>query len=170
MIGEITMKYLVCRASRQGFKGCCCNKLKIREEGDDIITKQRRRRTSNRVGCNAKVSFRKVETGEYLIAIFEEKHNHSLCSKAAKLFMKVDENNHLSRLFWYDPIARCNFSNFGDIVSFDATYGTNKYAATLLVQVHCCCTVFLVSFSRVCIHVLTLLRPFVYCLCIAGIF
>nr|GMC67044.1 protein FAR1-RELATED SEQUENCE 5-like [Ipomoea batatas] len=52
-IGEITMKYLVC--SRQGFKGSCGNKLKITEEGDGIITKQRQRKTSNRVGCNVKV-------------------------------------------------------------------------------------------------------------------
>ncbi|KAH6820851.1 hypothetical protein C2S53_018663 [Perilla frutescens var. hirtella] len=41
--------------------------------------------------------------------------------------VEVDENDHLKSLFWADPIARRNFCAFGDVVSFDATYSTNKY-------------------------------------------
>ncbi|KAH6775546.1 hypothetical protein C2S52_013107 [Perilla frutescens var. hirtella] len=41
--------------------------------------------------------------------------------------VEVDENDHLKSLFWADPIARRNFCAFGDVVSFDATYNTNKY-------------------------------------------
>lgn len=40
---------------------------------------------------------------------------------------EVDENNRLSRVFWADPICRKNNVFFGEMVSIDATYGTNKY-------------------------------------------
>ncbi|GJS92960.1 FAR1-related sequence 9-like protein [Tanacetum coccineum] len=33
----------------------------------------------------------------------------------------------LCGLFWADEVAKCNYKEFGDIVSFDATYKTNKY-------------------------------------------
>ncbi|XP_019167890.1 PREDICTED: protein FAR1-RELATED SEQUENCE 5-like [Ipomoea nil] len=39
----------------------------------------------------------------------------------------LDEENRVARLFWANPIGRRNFSLFGDTVSFDATYGTNRY-------------------------------------------
>lgn len=40
----------------------------------------------------------------------------------------VDSERHLTRAFWADPICRKNYSIFGDVISFDATYGTNKYS------------------------------------------
>ncbi|KAL9661339.1 hypothetical protein QQ045_026163 [Rhodiola kirilowii] len=39
----------------------------------------------------------------------------------------VDEHGSLSRLFWADHVARGDCLIFGDVVSFDATYRTNKY-------------------------------------------
>ncbi|KAL9672102.1 hypothetical protein QQ045_028350 [Rhodiola kirilowii] len=39
----------------------------------------------------------------------------------------VDEHGSLSRLFWADHVARGDSIIFGDVVSFDATYRTNKY-------------------------------------------
>ncbi|CAH9138353.1 unnamed protein product [Cuscuta epithymum] len=39
----------------------------------------------------------------------------------------VDDTDQLTRLFWADPICRKNYALFGDVVSFDATYGTNRY-------------------------------------------
>ncbi|XP_019172839.1 PREDICTED: protein FAR1-RELATED SEQUENCE 5-like [Ipomoea nil] len=33
----------------------------------------------------------------------------------------------MSRLFWTDPMSKKNFAAFGDVVSFDATYSTNRY-------------------------------------------
>nr|GEU92387.1 hypothetical protein [Tanacetum cinerariifolium] len=38
------------------------------------------------------------------------------------------EDAELCGLFWVDELAKCNYKEFGDIVSFDATYKTNKYA------------------------------------------
>ncbi|XP_019167553.1 PREDICTED: protein FAR1-RELATED SEQUENCE 5-like [Ipomoea nil] len=40
----------------------------------------------------------------------------------------LDGENRLTRLFWADSIGRSNFPLFGDVISFDATYGTNRYS------------------------------------------
>ncbi|XP_074277424.1 uncharacterized protein LOC141601063 [Silene latifolia] len=39
----------------------------------------------------------------------------------------VDPQNRLRKFFWGDAICIRNYSFFGDAVSFDPTYGTNKY-------------------------------------------
>jgi hypothetical protein len=39
----------------------------------------------------------------------------------------VDEQGRLIRVFWADAMSRKNYSLFGDVVSFDATYTTNEY-------------------------------------------
>ncbi|GJU02601.1 FAR1-related sequence 5-like protein [Tanacetum coccineum] len=36
-------------------------------------------------------------------------------------------NDELSRMFWADETLKCNYIAFGDVVSFDATYRTNRY-------------------------------------------
>ena len=43
----------------------------------------------------------------------------------------TDDQNRIVRLFWADPIARKSFSFFGDVVSADATYKTNRYTLLL---------------------------------------
>ncbi|XP_074264481.1 protein FAR1-RELATED SEQUENCE 2-like [Silene latifolia] len=40
---------------------------------------------------------------------------------------EVDEDNCLARIFWADAQARMNYSMFGDTITFDPTYGANKY-------------------------------------------
>nr|GEV95903.1 hypothetical protein [Tanacetum cinerariifolium] len=37
------------------------------------------------------------------------------------------ENIELVAMFWADKVAKCNYKEFGDIVSFDATFNINKY-------------------------------------------
>ncbi|XP_074315278.1 protein FAR1-RELATED SEQUENCE 5-like [Silene latifolia] len=39
----------------------------------------------------------------------------------------VDENKCLAEVFWADPICVKNYMLFGEVLSADATYGTNKY-------------------------------------------
>ncbi|XP_021838400.1 protein FAR1-RELATED SEQUENCE 5-like [Spinacia oleracea] len=39
----------------------------------------------------------------------------------------VDKHKHLTRAFWADSICRKNYALFGDVVTFDSTYDTNKY-------------------------------------------
>ncbi|KAH6826134.1 hypothetical protein C2S53_001571 [Perilla frutescens var. hirtella] len=40
----------------------------------------------------------------------------------------VDEDDNLTCIVWADALSRRNYALFGDIVSFDATYNTKKYA------------------------------------------
>ncbi|GKA25481.1 FAR1-related sequence 5-like protein [Tanacetum coccineum] len=37
------------------------------------------------------------------------------------------ENSKLVAMFWADEVAKCNYKEFGDIVSFDATFNSNNY-------------------------------------------
>nr|GEX06126.1 hypothetical protein [Tanacetum cinerariifolium] len=37
------------------------------------------------------------------------------------------ENSELVAMFWADEFAKCNYKEFEDIVSFDATFNSNKY-------------------------------------------
>ncbi|XP_019150118.1 PREDICTED: protein FAR1-RELATED SEQUENCE 5-like [Ipomoea nil] len=39
----------------------------------------------------------------------------------------IDEEAQLTRLFWADAECRRNYACFGDVMSFDATYSTNRY-------------------------------------------
>ncbi|XP_074299951.1 protein FAR1-RELATED SEQUENCE 5-like [Silene latifolia] len=43
----------------------------------------------------------------------------------------VDPQNRLTKFFWADATCIRNYSFFGDAVSFDPTYGTNKYDMVL---------------------------------------
>ncbi|XP_056688516.1 protein FAR1-RELATED SEQUENCE 5-like [Spinacia oleracea] len=40
---------------------------------------------------------------------------------------ELDEEDQLCRAFWADPICRKNYALFGDMVSFDTTFSTNRY-------------------------------------------
>ena len=40
---------------------------------------------------------------------------------------KVDSEGRLTGLFWTDTVAQANYDVFGDIVSFDPTFRTNRY-------------------------------------------
>ncbi|KAK1368998.1 hypothetical protein POM88_035090 [Heracleum sosnowskyi] len=40
---------------------------------------------------------------------------------------ETDSNGHLTRIFWADVQGRQSYDVFGDVISFDATYRTNKY-------------------------------------------
>jgi hypothetical protein len=46
---------------------------------------------------------------------------------------KVDNNGRLTHLFWCDGVAQRDYSIFGDVVAFDATYKRNKYMCPLVV-------------------------------------
>lgn len=38
----------------------------------------------------------------------------------------------MTKLFWADSVARRNYEIYGDAVSFDATFDTNKYAFLII--------------------------------------
>ncbi|XP_073126798.1 protein FAR1-RELATED SEQUENCE 5-like [Henckelia pumila] len=40
---------------------------------------------------------------------------------------ETNSDNRFRRCFWADPVSRCAYNVFGDVVVFDTTYNTNKY-------------------------------------------
>nr|GEY69280.1 hypothetical protein [Tanacetum cinerariifolium] len=42
-------------------------------------------------------------------------------------FHYLVKNGELVAMFWDDEVAKCNYKEFGDIISFDATFRTSKY-------------------------------------------
>ncbi|XP_016172740.1 protein FAR1-RELATED SEQUENCE 5-like [Arachis ipaensis] len=45
----------------------------------------------------------------------------------------LDVDKRLENLFWYDRTSRYDYSVFGDVLGFDATYGRNKYKCPLVI-------------------------------------
>ncbi|XP_019163461.1 PREDICTED: protein FAR1-RELATED SEQUENCE 5-like [Ipomoea nil] len=203
--GQIMKKQVVC--SREGFK-----ETKDKETIEEGTTKQKRRRTTNRVGCPARLVLTLNKEGKYVVKTFVDRHTHVLCEEKYKRFMKVNrkidighqefitncgkvnigasksfdmyaemvggpenvgatqqdfknykrellaymkekdiqmvisqylekkndcvdmyfeydvnEKDQLAWVFWADRQARLHYGAFGDVVSFDATYKTNRY-------------------------------------------
>jgi hypothetical protein len=60
---------------------------------------------------------------------------HEMCSNDEMMFWKhtVDEDGKLTRLFWSDSVSRRDYSVFGDVLAFDATYKKNRYLCPLVV-------------------------------------
>nr|GEY11146.1 hypothetical protein [Tanacetum cinerariifolium] len=56
-----------------------------------------------------------------------KKHVPEFCFEYPTLTSKE-----LVRLFWADETMKCNYVGFGDVVSFDATFHTNKYGYKLV--------------------------------------
>ncbi|KAK1389608.1 hypothetical protein POM88_017786 [Heracleum sosnowskyi] len=62
--------------------------------------------------------------GQMLIDKFKVNQENS---KSFYFAYDVDSAGHLTKMFWADPIGRRYFELYGDAVSFDATFDTNKY-------------------------------------------
>ncbi|KAK1357157.1 hypothetical protein POM88_050413 [Heracleum sosnowskyi] len=94
--------------------------------------------------------------GHFVIDRFIEVHNHPMVTEFGKQFLRAnrsmnvvhrkfvvdvattsdgvffyeyetDSNGHLTRIFWADVQGRQSYDVSGDVISFDATYRTNKY-------------------------------------------
>ncbi|XP_019176456.1 PREDICTED: protein FAR1-RELATED SEQUENCE 5-like [Ipomoea nil] len=218
--GEVSIKHLLC--SREGYKA------EPKEPQNSTKERKRRRRTSNRIGCKARMVMTKRDKGGYKVHAIELRHTHCLCSDAGKPFLKInrqldighkiflahcakanigptkafrlfkemvgsftdigatciefcnfrrdllayiaetdaqmviedmfkrkednpdfyfdfdiDEDAQLTRLFWADAQSRRNYACFGDVVSFNATYSTNRYISLFLYieyNRYCVCT------------------------------
>ena len=42
--------------------------------------------------------------------------------------VQVDDNNTVKNIFWVDGKSRMAYQHFGDVITFDTTYMTNKYS------------------------------------------
>ncbi|GJZ72483.1 FAR1-related sequence 5-like protein, partial [Tanacetum coccineum] len=60
---------------------------------------------------------------EYVHRTTDDFKNHQ---KDVNVFID-EKNSELVAMFWADKVAKCNYKEFGDIVSFDATFNNNKY-------------------------------------------
>ncbi|CAI9291061.1 unnamed protein product [Lactuca saligna] len=52
--------------------------------------------------------------------------NRKLCFSNFSFELQKDVDDHLTRLFLADDTSKANYKEFGDVLSFDATYQTNK--------------------------------------------
>ncbi|KAL9665701.1 hypothetical protein QQ045_000020 [Rhodiola kirilowii] len=143
--GVLTQKYLVC--SKEGFKGkptlvdtlsvvhqniiMHCGKYRIRATKAHHLVKDLCGGFNN---VGATVTFKNFKRDLKLYIglndaqmIVDNLLNKKNTCQGYSFEYYVDEHGSLSRLFWADQIARANYIIFGDVVSFDATYRTNKY-------------------------------------------
>ncbi|XP_031106255.1 protein FAR1-RELATED SEQUENCE 5-like [Ipomoea triloba] len=208
--GNTTVRHLVC--SRQGFKQVVRDQFAELEVGNGVAVGGSCHRTSNRVGCPARVVLKRGNAGSFIVHLLEISHTHPLCSDVSRPFLRanrymdvthqnfvascakanigpsksfklyrefvgdfsnigatrndfrnmkrdllalikgadaqmiiakfrgrqdrcpdffydyaIDAEEQLCRLFWTDRVARESYACFGDVMSFDATYNTNKY-------------------------------------------
>ncbi|GKD76717.1 FAR1 DNA binding domain, zinc finger, SWIM-type, MULE transposase domain containing protein [Tanacetum coccineum] len=158
-----------------------------REAGFEVVNKviNRRKRTSQRCRCDAKLRIRRTNENKWRVYMFLEKHNHRSntsfqCNErdvwgfenigvtdvecrnhkrglnnfigkrdaqmvVEKLlsrqeffdnflvkFKQDKVSKHLVGLFWADEKAKQYFDVFGDVVSFDATFRSNRYNMILV--------------------------------------
>ncbi|KAK1388411.1 hypothetical protein POM88_016589 [Heracleum sosnowskyi] len=125
---------------------------------DDDSGKKKRRTMSSKCECNAKMVVKFAGRERYSVSKFFEEHNHELASESEKQFLdligllpyskpcvvlmdknettdnsfayeyQTDSSGHLTRIFWVDARGRESYNLFGDVLSVDATYRTNKYS------------------------------------------
>nr|GMC64636.1 protein FAR1-RELATED SEQUENCE 5-like [Ipomoea batatas] len=93
-----------------GFRGDNVSKLRVEEGEVDFNAKQRRQKTSTRVECNAKIRFRRIDIGEYVVNVFVENHNHGFCFESAKMFFRVNDKLDIGQ---QTLIANCGLANIG---------------------------------------------------------
>ncbi|GJY48463.1 FAR1-related sequence 5-like protein [Tanacetum coccineum] len=115
-----------------------------------------RKNTSCKTGCLARMMIMNVDGDMFEVYGFVEEHNHPLVSQDDMQFMmssreldaqmvveKLEnlekrckgffmdyfqgEGDSLCGLFWADKVAKLNYQRFGDTISFDATFKSNKY-------------------------------------------
>ncbi|XP_057733936.1 protein FAR-RED IMPAIRED RESPONSE 1-like [Arachis stenosperma] len=92
-----------------------------------------RRKTVASTNCKARcyLALDKM-TGQWRISRVEVSHSHPLNPKLSGMFsanrqLNVDENHSIRNVFWADARCRAAWEYFGDVVTFDTTYKTNRY-------------------------------------------
>ncbi|XP_074291357.1 protein FAR1-RELATED SEQUENCE 5-like [Silene latifolia] len=91
-------------------KRCVCNK-----EGKSRNKGTKRKRTVTRTGCEAKVSFRRMDSGEYEIYDFVEVHTHVMVTPSTMVHLKPSRN---LNLFHKKMIMDNSKVNHGPVDSF----------------------------------------------------
>ncbi|XP_074377909.1 protein FAR1-RELATED SEQUENCE 5-like [Apium graveolens] len=124
---------------------------------DDPKLLKKRRSVTRRCGCKAKMVLKYMVPNKYFVYCFVVHHNHPLTCEKGRHFLRssremttslrnicyngakdksksfyyaydVDSDGRLTKLFWADSIGRRNFELYGDAISFDAIFDTNRYS------------------------------------------
>ncbi|XP_074313713.1 protein FAR1-RELATED SEQUENCE 5-like [Silene latifolia] len=116
-------------------KRCVCNK-----EGKSRNKGTKRKRTVTRTGCEAKVSFKRIDTGEYQIYDFVEVHTHAMVTPATMVHMKPSRNLNLFHKKMIMDNSRVNhgpvdsFRMFKEYVKGDVKKYIKEYDAEMLLE------------------------------------
>nr|XP_011468393.1 PREDICTED: protein FAR1-RELATED SEQUENCE 5-like [Fragaria vesca subsp. vesca] len=140
--GEVTSRIYSC--SKEGYR------LKDKR---DKLTKNPRAET--RTGCEAQMGIKLNRCiNKFVVYDFREAHNHALVSKKCAYMLRsqrgvsnevsphprkqqlenpsffhaiqLDSEEQITNVFWADAKMILDYGQFGDVVSFDTTYRTNK--------------------------------------------
>ncbi|KAG6643252.1 hypothetical protein CIPAW_09G196800 [Carya illinoinensis] len=105
-------------------------------------------RPTGKTDCKARINALKVQ-GKMRLTTVHNTHNHGLSPQKSRFFrcnrevnyftrmqyknlgffalMDLDDDGRLKNVFWADPRSRAAYQDFGDVVTFDTTYLTNRY-------------------------------------------
>ncbi|XP_074314322.1 protein FAR1-RELATED SEQUENCE 5-like [Silene latifolia] len=133
--GDVQYKFVVC--NREGFRDRK-RKAIILHSGEEQATPKPfdiRNTKLTRIGCTAMIEFRYNGDGDIKCFIgdrdaqlfvnhFEDKRD---TNEGFYFAYEVDSGKCLVRAFWCDAVSRRNYSLFGDYITYDPTYSTNKY-------------------------------------------
>ncbi|XP_019184756.1 PREDICTED: protein FAR1-RELATED SEQUENCE 5-like [Ipomoea nil] len=110
--GVVVERQVFC--SREGFKqSIYSTQSTCVGDGKPIVVK--RRRVTNRVGCKARVVFKRKSNGLFVVHFLEERHTHVMCSIIAKQFLKVNRSLDTGHQMF---IASCVRANIGYVRSY----------------------------------------------------
>jgi len=73
----VLLKHIVC--SREGFKNACLV-IQYLPAGVNVQTTPMKSWVANRIGCKARVVFKLMSISFYVVHLFDERHNHCMCS------------------------------------------------------------------------------------------
>ncbi|KAJ3681576.1 hypothetical protein LUZ60_016065 [Juncus effusus] len=122
--------------SKQGFKPGDCVKPSdedAMEPSEDAISDVQKTPQKllphKRSGCEAFIHVKLNKVGKWAIKTLNNEHNHALIKKDPEFFYTVetDDDHAVKNIFWVDGQSRRYYERFGDVISFDTTYATNKY-------------------------------------------
>ncbi|XP_011627225.1 protein FAR1-RELATED SEQUENCE 5-like [Amborella trichopoda] len=118
-----TAQHIIDTYTNAGLRPCLIMAVLSQEAGGSDNLAFADRHCQNHIAKSREKIFEKG----YLKLVLEYFRNMQFENPAFFYAMQVDENGHLSRIFWADARSRMNYQIFGDVVVFDSTYVTNKY-------------------------------------------
>ncbi|KAF1895052.1 hypothetical protein Lal_00022549 [Lupinus albus] len=116
-----------------------CDIEGFRDKKNDLIRK-RAPRKETRCGCLARMKIHiDKEKGDWYVSYFVDEHNHELVGEyygamiTSNRRMTETDVAQMNTMREVDGCSIFDYSIFGDVLTFDATYGRNKYKFPLVI-------------------------------------